>query len=235
MRCAECPATRRKLRAILVLGLTLLVGSEAAHALRRAAWQDSPGWIAIEDMQFRGQRAEYDCGPTALHMVLDHFCAGEPTNAATMFGSDRRVTAAELRNRARTLGFDAFVISGTFQDIEHELRKNRPVIVGIAKPAPKGNKAIAHYEVVVGIAPKQSRIVTLDPATGWHEMSFAGFLEQWTPTKHLLLVLLPTQRADPCYARGAGTGAGTNGGASTMNRALTFATVHIAFSRLSGR
>jgi ABC-type bacteriocin/lantibiotic exporter with double-glycine peptidase domain len=221
--------TVRRARAALALVLTLLAGREAAHALRQKPWQTEKGWIAVPDVQFRSQRAEHDCGPTALHMILDHFCAGEPANAATAFGADRRVTAGELRNRARTLGFDAFVISGTFQDIEHELRRNRPVIVGVAKPAREG-KAIAHYEVVIGIAPKDNRIVTLDPAAGWRELTFAGFLEQWTPTKHLLLVLLPTQRADPCSARGA-----ANTGASVTNSELTFATVHSAFSRRSGR
>jgi hypothetical protein len=230
--------TRRReaieLRLATGLLLALFASGEAAHvranALTRPAWHSEPGWIAVDDMQFRGQRAEHDCGPTALHMVFDPFCAGEPADDAAVFGQDRRVTAGELRNRARKLGFEAFVVSGTFSDIEHELRRNRPVIVGIAKPSAHG-KAIAHYEVVIGIHPKDNRIATLDPASGLRQTTFAGFLEQWTPTKHLLLVLLPTQRTDPCSARAAAS----TGTASVVNSGLTLATVHNAFSRRSGR
>lgn len=185
---------KRSLRASVAF--MMLAGGEAARAHAEKTWPGEAGWIAVDDMQFQAQHAEHDCGPTALTMVLDHFCA-EPSEPAAAFAGDRRVTAGELRDRARTLGFDAFVIAGTFQDIEHELSRNRPVIVGVAKPRPK-DKAIAHYEVVVGIQPKKNRIAVLDPAAGLRETTFAGFLEQWTPTKHLLLVMLPTPSSAPC-------------------------------------
>jgi hypothetical protein len=190
-------AQRTKLATIV---LCLLAGAcgytGQAHALTPEVWKTEPGWIAVDHVRLRHQHGEYDCGPTALQMVIDHWCNQGPA-AATGFDPGRRTTAGELRDRARQLGFNAYVVAGTFEDIKHELALNRPVIVGVAKPVGK-NKAIAHYQVVVGIQPKTSRIATLDPDQGWRENTFAGFLEEWTPAKRLLLVMLPTQRTNAC-------------------------------------
>jgi hypothetical protein len=41
----------------------------------------------------------------------------------------------------------------------YELKRQRPVIVGMAKPTATG--AVSHYEVVVGIHPPTQRILTL--------------------------------------------------------------------------
>lgn len=190
-----------RLSKVAAIVLYLLLASACgytgqAHALTPEVWKTEPGWIAVDHVRMRHQHGEYDCGPTALQMVLDHWCSTGPATA-TGFDPERRTTAAELRDRARELGFNAYVVAGTFEDIKHELALNRPVIVGVAKPVGK-NKAIAHYQVVVGIQPKTSRIATLDPDQGWRENTFAGFLEEWTPAKRLLLVMLPTQRTNAC-------------------------------------
>ena len=191
-----------------------------AHALTPEVWKTEPGWIAVDHVQLRHQHGEYDCGPTALQMVLDHWCTGV-CGGRDGFDDDRRITAGELRDRARELGFYAYVVTGTFDDIKHELALNRPVIVGVAKPIGK-NKAIAHYQVVVGIQPKTSRIATLDPDQGWRENTFAGFLEEWTPTKRLLLVMLPTQRTNACST-------------GSKSSALGLDSLHSAFSRSSAK
>jgi hypothetical protein len=213
----------RKLK-LAAIALCLLAGAcgytGRAHALTPEVWKTEPGWIAVDHVRMRHQKSEYDCGPTALQMVLDHWCNSGPA-LATGFDPGRRTTAGELRDRARQLGFDAYVVAGTFEDIKHELALNRPVIVGVAKPVGK-NKAVAHYQVVVGIQPKTSRIATLDPDQGWRENTFAGFLEEWTPAKRLLLVMLPTQRANACST-------------GSKSSALGLDSFHNAFSRSSAK
>jgi hypothetical protein len=215
-------AKRTKLAAMAIgLAASACGYTGRARALTPEVWKTEPGWIAVDHIRLRHQHGEYDCGPTALQMVLDHFCSGPAAPAG--FDPTRRTTAGELRDRARQLGFNAFVVAGTFDDIKHELALNRPVIVGVAKPVGK-NKAIAHYQVVVGIQPKTSRIATLDPDQGWRENTFAGFLEEWTPAKHLLLVMLPTQRTNACSAA-----------AGAKSSALGLDSFHSAFSRASAK
>jgi hypothetical protein len=190
-----------------------------ARALTPEVWKTQPGWIAVDHIRLLHQRTEYDCGPTALQMVLDHWCPGSAL--ANGFDENRRITAGELRDRARKLGFKAYLVSGTFEDIKHELALNRPVIVGVAKPVGK-DKAVAHYQVIVGIQPKTSRVAALDPDQGWRENTFAGFLEEWTPAKHLLLVMLPNQGTSACS-----TGSNKSG--------LGLDSFHSAFSRSSAK
>jgi hypothetical protein len=215
------PGTKRAtLGAIALCLATSACGyTGRAHALTPEVWKTEPGWIAVDHIHLRHQHTEYDCGPTALQMVLEHWCPGSA--AASGFDENRRVTAGELRDRARRLGFDAFIVSGTFEDIKHELALNRPVIVGVAKPVGK-DKAVAHYQVVVGIQPKLSRIATLDPDQGWRENTFAGFLEEWTPSKRLMLVLLPNQGTNAC-------------GAASSKSGLGLDNFHSAFSRSSAK
>ena len=211
-----------------------------ARALTPEAWKAEQGWISADHVNVRHQRAEYDCGPTALQMVFDHFCPDKAPMTAAGFGENRRVSAGELRDRARQLGFAAYVVAGTFQDIEHELSQNRPVIVGVAKPVGK-KKAVAHYEVVVGIAPKQNRIALIDPQDGLRQNSFAGFLEEWIPAKRLMIVLMPTRQMNVCSAasgrqaaplrRPGTTGSGSRASTTRSRAAATSARYDAAHRR----
>jgi hypothetical protein len=106
---------------------------------------------------------------------------------------DKRQSARQLRDRARSLGMASFVVEGTFKDIAYELEHRRPVIVGTAKPTVTG--AVAHYEVVVGLNLESQRIATLDPAAGMQQNTLLGFLKEWQPTGRLLLVVLPREQA----------------------------------------
>jgi len=97
--------------------------------------------------------------------------------------------AGHLRDLARAKGLDAFLISGQLRDLENELGKGRPVLVGVAKPF--RNKDMAHYEVVVGFHHAKRLVLTLDPAVGWRENTLEGFAREWVPTNQVTLVAFP--------------------------------------------
>jgi hypothetical protein len=54
-----------------------------------------------------------------------------------------------------------------------------------------GGRALAHYEVVVGINRRQRLILSLDPATGLRENTLEGFAREWVPTQQVTIVFLP--------------------------------------------
>lgn len=149
------------------------------------------GWIAVHDVPLLKQQAQYDCGPTALDMVLRYWQRDRPGTSAQVRDTDLRSSAGELRDHARKLGFLSFVMEGKFEDILHELSHGRPVIVGTAKPTT--DKTVAHYEVVVGVHPQSRRIATLDPSLGHRQHTLKGFLQEWLPTGQVLLVVLPPE------------------------------------------
>jgi hypothetical protein len=164
----------------------------AARDLAPRAIQQEPGWIAVDHVPLMRQHGHYDCGPTALAMVLSYWYPAVPAQRWSLAESDRRLSAGELRDEARARGLAAFVVEGTLEDIAYELQRKRPVIVGTVKPI-GGNKGVAHYEVVVGIHPATKRIATLDPAAGWRQNTLPEFLKEWGPSGRLLLVVLPKE------------------------------------------
>lgn len=166
----------------------------AARSVTPDVLKRERGWVSVDGVELLRQEADHDCGPTALAMVVRHYVPSlSATEIKRGFGIDRRASAAELRDRATELGLSAFVIEGTVEDLAHELKQQRPVIVGMAKPTATG--AVSHYEVVVGIHPQTRRILTLDPAVGWRQNSLLEFLKEWTSTGNVLIIVLPSKPA----------------------------------------
>lgn len=165
----------------------------AARELRPEVFRTEPGWLAVDEVPFRHQHGEHDCGPTALAMVLAYWYPEAPTSHFTPAPTLGRTSAGDLRDHAQAVGLAAFVVEGTLEDIAFELGRRRPVIVGVAKPGLNG--AMAHYEVVVGLHVESRRIATLDPAAGLRQNSLTDFLHEWIPTGRVLLVVLPRTQA----------------------------------------
>jgi len=184
---------KRCFAAILACGLSGCIYTGSARDLRPDALQRERGWIGVEGVLPLRQHAEHDCGPIALQMVLRYWHKPAPQRAL-LTAQDARVPASELRDDAREAGLLSYVMEGSFEDILYELRHGRPVIVGMAKPTPKG--AVAHYEVVIGIHPATRRVATLDPAFGWRQNSLEGFLREWLPTGSVLIVFMPRESED---------------------------------------
>ncbi len=87
----------------------------------------------------------------------------------------------------RRRGLRAYLLHGQLADLEHELTRGRPVLVGMVKPYATGG--MRHYEVAVALHRGRGLIVTVDPARGWQINDFAGFVKEWEPAGRLTLVV----------------------------------------------
>jgi len=158
--------------------------------LSRDALVKERGWVAVHGVPLYRQQAHHDCGPTALAMVLRFWDPKADVQPLLARPVDAQSSAADLRGMAREHGFSAFVVEGKVEDLVHEIKLGRPVIVGVAKSTALG--PIAHYEVLVGMHPSSQRVATLDPARGIRQNSYASFLEEWVATGNVLIVVLPS-------------------------------------------
>jgi ABC-type bacteriocin/lantibiotic exporter with double-glycine peptidase domain len=184
--------------AALALGAIACYAGEARDVSprRAAALESDPAWKFVHDVPFVPQRGDADCGPAALAMVLAHFGVKASLEEVVALDPPDRVgvRAGALRDVARRKGLDAFVVEGTFNDLIEQLARDRPVLVGLAKPI-TGGRALAHYEVVVGIDKRDRRIITIDPGRGLRENSLEGFAREWVPTGRVTLIVFPRSRA----------------------------------------
>lgn len=161
-----------------------------------------PAWQIVRDVPFVPQKTAHDCGPAALAMVFAYFRVPAVTADRPEFvGGD--VRAGTLRDVARAQGLEAFVVSGTFNDLFAQVGRGRPVVVGLAKPmALTGGRALAHYEVVIGLNRSKRLVLSLDPASGLRENTLEGFAREWAPTKQVTIVFLgPARAASPVSLR----------------------------------
>ncbi len=146
-------------------------------------------WILVPKFPLVLQESSDDCGAAVLASVLQFWgYAATPGSITALLGrTDNRLKAGDMATYARSLGLHAYVFFGTMQDIEHELARGRPVIVGLGKMVGE-NKALSHYEVVVGYEPTKKQLLLLDPGRGWQTDSLAGFEKEWALTKAVTIV-----------------------------------------------
>jgi ABC-type bacteriocin/lantibiotic exporter with double-glycine peptidase domain len=197
------------LRAALsgLLGLGAITGCASYRGSSRevsaAAISRETGWVRVDGVKLVRQKGTKDCGSAALSTVLEYLQPGGPASldraaidAALREEPGRGLAAGQLRDYARSHGFDAFVIQGSFKDLEHEIDEGRPVIVGVHKPLSSG-EALAHYEVFVGYHPERDEVLTLDPARGMRQFDVKGFLKEWESTGHVTIVVMPKEPPAP--------------------------------------
>jgi hypothetical protein len=55
-----------------------------------------------------------------------------------------------------------------------------------------GGRALAHYEVVIGMNRARRLILSLDPSVGLRENTLEGFAREWAPTHQVTIVFLGT-------------------------------------------
>jgi ABC-type bacteriocin/lantibiotic exporter with double-glycine peptidase domain len=152
---------------------------------------EESGWLAARGVPVILQETRQDCGAAALAMILSYY--GDPLAAKDIATSEQGIRADTLRDFAKQRGHSAFRIPATLHDLEAELMRGRPVIVGVEKPQRDG--VLLHYEVVVGIHAATHRIATIDPAVGLTVNSIDGFEREWRPAQNLALVISPKETA----------------------------------------
>ena len=187
------PGAGGLLRLVLVGCLSVCgcyVGS--ARSATPADLSSAEGWERIGGVPEVRQVAREDCGAASLAMVLGYWGRDVPRDAlsaANVPGSERGLRADTLRDLARRQGLLAFLIPGQFGDLDRELQRGHPVLVGVVKRY--GRRAYPHYEVVVGMSRRTQRILTLDPADGLRVDSRTGFAAEWAAAGQVTLIVYP--------------------------------------------
>jgi predicted double-glycine peptidase len=161
----------------------------SARDFAPAALAREPGWIAVAGVDPVRQDSESSCGAAAIAMVVSYWTGASADQLVAELGPvpERGLSAGRLRRFARGHGLAAFLVQADLSDLEHEVRRGRPVLVGLVKPQRRG--VLTHYEVVVALHLERGRIVTVDPGHGWRENSVEGFLTEWRPVRGLALVV----------------------------------------------
>ncbi len=174
-----------------VLASGCYVGSATtATGADLAAGDDN--WNRVEGVPPVRQVAQADCGAAALAMVLGYWAvphAREEIVAANPPAPEGGIRAAALRDFARRQGLQAFIVQGELAELDGELTRHRPVLVGLMKRY--GRRLYPHYEVVVGMSRRQQRILTLDPAHGLRVNSREGFTTEWAAAGRLMFIVFP--------------------------------------------
>jgi ABC-type bacteriocin/lantibiotic exporter with double-glycine peptidase domain len=179
----------------LALVACLAVGGCYLGSARSATPADlgaAEGWERVEGVPEVRQVAQEDCGAASLAMVLGYW--GRPVtraeiSAANPSAPERGLRAATLRDLARRQGLQAFLVPGQFADLDRELGRGHPILVGVVKRY--GRRTYPHYEVVVGMSHHTQRILTLDPADGLRVDSHEGFAAEWAAAGQVTLIVYP--------------------------------------------
>jgi ABC-type bacteriocin/lantibiotic exporter with double-glycine peptidase domain len=165
-----------------------------ARAVSLADIDREPGWVVVRGVPIVRQQSAHDCGAAALAMVLAHWGIADTAPEIRRVASDGdagRASAGALRRFARDKGLRAFLISGGAADLEHEIGAQRPVLVGLVQRY-SGNRALSHYEVVIGYNAATRRVLLLDPGHGPRVDELDAFDREWQPTGRLTLVVAPS-------------------------------------------
>jgi ABC-type bacteriocin/lantibiotic exporter with double-glycine peptidase domain len=185
----------RAVLAAALLAVAALPGCVTVHpgSAREATWDElraEEGWTLVDGVPFVPQEAEKDCGAAAVSMVLARWGVEVPAavleRECAVPGQDG-IRAGALRDAVRRRGLRAFVVPGRVEDLGHELSQGRPVVVGLVQSL--GPLTASHFEVVVGLHPRDGRIAALDPSRGLVTDSLAAFESEWVKAKGTALVV----------------------------------------------
>ena len=181
-------------RRLALLGCLLASGCYlgTARSVAPGALTSDEGWELVEGVPEVRQATREDCGAAAIGMVLAYWgraLAPDDVRTAIPVVPERGIKASALRELARGQGLQAFLIEGRPSDLDRELGRHRPILVGVMKRYRQ--RVYPHYEVVVGINRREQRILTLDPAHGLRVNSSEGFAAEWAAAGHLALIVYP--------------------------------------------
>jgi hypothetical protein len=156
-------------------------------------------WVVVPRVILYPQRGDTDCGPAALATVLSRWGV-PPADAWRAPPEGRGVTAGELRDVARHLGFRSFVFEGSFDDLDFEIASARPIVVGLVRNVDE--KRWSHFAVIVGREAGGARWLLADPSQGVQVLGREALQRQWSASGFVTLVLEPGGGATETGARG---------------------------------
>jgi predicted double-glycine peptidase len=179
-----------------LFSLALLLLLSAVQAQTPTA--DWPGAVWIDVPYIR--QAREGCGAASLAMVMTYWAAqqgkapGEESDVAVIQRElysprDHGIAAKKMSEYLSRHSFKVFAITGSWNDLEEQLRKGRPLIVALK---PTGQDEL-HYVVVDGIDSARGIVMVNDPAVRkLLTRERAGFEKEWSATHNWLLLALPS-------------------------------------------
>lgn len=174
------------MRACLV-GLALWLGACAPAIVNRPPpLATHEAWAIVPEMTPVIQKSRKACGAAAAQMVTEHWKKPAPV---TLAPNDNGVRAGQIKQALEASGLLAFVIAGSFKDLQNETAKGRPVIVGLARE--ENERRFGHFAVVVGTSVVASKLMFIDPQRGYVVQPFAQFQSDWSQAGNVAIVATP--------------------------------------------
>ena len=132
------------------------------------------------------------CGAATLAMVV-HYWRGESPDPRAVYQrlyrpDVRGIRLADMKTYLEELGFHAFTVRGGWSEVERNLAKGRPMIVGL-KTRRAGNM---HFAVVIGAG--GDHVWLNDPTRRRaHRVSLDKFAKQWELADRWVLLAAPAE------------------------------------------
>ncbi|MGC2638942.1 MAG: C39 family peptidase [Acidobacteriaceae bacterium] len=157
-------------------------------------------WI---DVPFVAQPRD-GCGAASIAMVMDYWSDQQhtaPPPASNVAAIQRQlfsprlhgITPGAMEDYLRQNGYLAMPFSGTWNDLEQQVTKGRPLIVALR---PRGQTAF-HYVVIAGVDSVHGLVMMNDPAERkLLSQERAGFEREWSATHNWTLLAVP-QSSNP--------------------------------------
>lgn len=188
-------STTHWLAALMAMTLSVGCALPTARPVSASSLQSDPDWLYLDAVPAVEQVSSEGCGAACLAMVLQywgHDVSPEELEDECVVPGTEGILATSLRDAARRRGLAAYLFAGTVADLEHELERGRPVIVGLAHP--RGDAYLAHFQVVVGLHPTQQDVAVLEPAVG-HLMrdALVDFESAWGRAGNVMLVVFEAE------------------------------------------
>jgi len=142
------------------------------------------GWAMVPYVKPVIQKDRKDCGLAATQMVAAHW--GKTVPVGIEIGT-RGVRAGQIKQALKSSGLVAFVIEGTFVDLQNEIASGRPVIAGLVFD--EAQRRYGHFVVVVGTSPLTSRLMFVDPQRGYVVQAYRDFAQMWTKAGNVAVVV----------------------------------------------
>lgn len=138
---------------------------------------------------------EYQCGPAALAMVLQHYgtAVGQDEIARAIYlPSVRGTLNLDLEFYARRRGFQARSFAGTLDQARAELRRGHPLIV--FQELGLGAYRVPHFAVLIGYDDQAGAVVLHSGPTPYRVVSYAEFDRSWGRRRAWTLLITPPGR-----------------------------------------
>ena len=181
---------------MLFLLLTLFLG----RAVETAPQENAGVWL---DVPFVKQ-SEDGCGSAAISMILQYWGAhgveidtrrsdAEVIQKQLYSPKARGIFASDMENYLKGSGFMVFPLTGSWTDLEENLRQGRPLIVSLQ---PGARSVPLHYVVVTGIDWQHDAVFVHDPGRGkLLRIERADFEKQWRSNGNWMLLAVPQKPA----------------------------------------